>query len=450
MQLIEAIKAAGIVGEGGAGFPTHIKLDTSAECFIVNAAECEPLIETDKYICRTFARRIVQVIAIVADHLCAERSFIAIKGKYIAEIHALEQAISELESNTEIFPMETIYPAGDEQTIVRHVCGVTVPERGIPLNVGAVVSNVGTILSIGNALEGTPVTDKFLSVVGEVEENIMIRTPLGTPITQCVRAAKPRLDEYAVVLGGPMMGKVLKGGEIDSAVVTKTTGNIIVLPTDHYLIRLAGVPMSRIRSRTKSACIQCRMCTDLCPRYIIGHKIRPHLVMRNLWREPVIESDEDFKEAFGDAVNCCDCGACELFSCPMGLSPRQVNGYFKGQLRDRGIEVEKNLTPAVREDADIHAIPTSRLIARLDLKQYYARPLREGLVEITPEVLRIPMAQHIGIPAHPVGNAGDRVNKGEIIGRAAESGLSANIHAGMTGVITGVSGGLIEIRAKEE
>lgn len=450
MQLTDAVKAAGVVGAGGAGFPTHVKLNTSARCFIINAAECEPLIETDKYLCRTFARRLVQTAGTIAGHLGATRTVIAIKGKYAAEINALQGAIEELASGVEIFPMGTFYPAGDEQTIVQQVCGVTVPERGIPIDVGAVVNNVGTVLSVADALDGVPVMEKCLSIVGEVRNNIMVKAPLGTPINECIKAAEPQLDEYAVILGGPMMGKVLTGQDINAAYVTKTTGNIIVLPADHYLVRLRELSMSRIRMRAKSACIQCRMCTDLCPRYIIGHQIRPHLVMRNLWREPGMQDNSEYKRAFGDAANCCDCGACELFSCPMGLSPRRVNGYIKEQIRNRGIDVGKNQTPAARENVDIHRIPTSRLVPRLGLKPYYGRPLREGFVEIAPEIVRISMAQHIGKAAEPAGNVGDEVKKGEIIGRAAENGLSANIHTSVTGTITNIADGFVEIHVKGE
>jgi len=449
MQLIDAIKAAGVVGEGGAGFPTHVKLNASARCYIINIAECEPLIETDKYLCRNFPHRIVETIEVIAESIKALRIVIAIKKHYETEIDALKKAIDKLESKVEIFMMDSYYPAGDEQTIVQQVCGVSVPERGIPLDVNAVVNNVGTILKIADAMEGVPVTEKYLSVVGEVKDHIMVKAPLGTPIRECINAAQPCLDEYAVILGGPMMGKVLTGESIDSSFITKTTGNMIVLPTDHYLVSLPEVPMSRIRLRAKSACIQCRMCTDLCPRYIIGHRIRPHLIMRSFWREPSMEDNQEYERSFGEAANCCDCGACELFSCPMGLSPRQVNMYIKEQLRNRSIEVERNQTPSARENANIHKIPTMRLVARLGLMQYYGKTLREGCTEIAPSRVRIPMAQHIGKPAKLMRKVGDKVKKGELIGNAMENGLSANIHASITGLITNCSDRYAEIQIEE-
>lgn len=450
MNFIEAIKSAGVVGAGGAGFPTHVKLDAQADCFIVNAAECEPLIETDKYLCRIFPRELITATVEIAKHLGAKRTVIALKGKYRTEIAALEQAVADLKTNVEIFQMTSFYPAGDEQTIVRQVCGVSVPERGIPLNVGAVVNNVGTILNVGEALMGMSVTEKYLSVVGEVFQNRMVRAPLGTPITACIAAAEPKLSAYAVIVGGPMMGRILTGDELLSSVVTKTTGNLMVLPEDHHLVKWDQVPMERLRLQTKSACIQCRMCTDLCPRYQLGHRIRPHLVMRNLWRESEIADDKEFERAFGDAVNCCDCGACEMFSCPMGLSPRRVNSHMKEVLRSRGIEVARNMSPAAREGIDMHKIPTGRLVARLSLRPYYGKRLAEDVLDILPETVYVPLRQHIGKPAEPVVAVGDRVSKGELLATAAKDGLSANIHTGLSGVVTGVSDSLIEINGKED
>lgn len=435
MNLIETVKAAGVVGEGGAGFPTHIKLEAKADCFIINAAECEPLIETDKYLCRTFADKLVAAIHLVGEHLGAKRKVIALKGKYQTEIKALQEAINRSKYKIEIFEMPTFYPAGDEQTMVHMVWGKSVPERGIPIQVGAVVSNVGTLLNIYDANEGLPVTEKYLSVVGEVQMPVMLKVPIGTSVSECIAKAKPTVQEYAVIIGGPMMGKVYNNKqEIDSLVITKTTGNIIVLPMEHYLVKHSTLPMSTIRAQTRSACIQCRMCTDLCPRYLIGHRIRPHLVMRNFYRQLLITDDIEFERAYGDAVNCCDCGVCEMFACPMGLSPRKVNGYFKARIRERGIQVERNLTPVAREEINNKRTPTERLAARLNLAKYYGNHVKDCF-ELTPKTVKIPFQQHIGKPAVPIKNVGDRVRKGDLLAAAAEGALSANIHSSIDGVI---------------
>ncbi len=451
MNLLEAVKDTGIVGAGGAGFPTHVKLKAKAEWFIVNAAECEPLIETDKYLCRTYADRIVAAAAAVAAHLEASHIVIALKRKYRDEIAALRAAITQAGVPIELCEMDTFYPAGDEQTMVQLVTGKTVPERGLPLDVGAVVDNVGTLLGIYDALvEGTAVSSKYLSVVGEVAEPIMLHVPIGTAVTDCIAAAHPRISDYAIILGGPMMGKVVSDPQaIAQAVVTKTTGNILVLPREHYLIQRSARPLESIRAQARAACIQCRMCTDLCPRYLIGHQIRPHLVMRNLYREKSLESETEFLHAFGDAANCCSCGVCEMFACPMGLSPRKVNEYMKGALRERGIQVPRNMAPEALRELALRRIPTERLIARLGLAAYSGLHAHT-CQELEPDTIFVPFSQHIGKPAEPICQVGDRVEKGQKIAQAAENGLSANIHAGISGVITEITAAGARISRQKE
>lgn len=450
MNLIEMVKAAGVVGAGGAGFPTHVKLNTKVEYFIVNAAECEPLIETDKYLCRTFADRIVKTIPVIAESLGASRKVIALKGAYEKEIAALREAIKNSGSDVEIFEMGYFYPAGDEQTLIQQVTGRCVPERGLPSDVGCVVDNVGTVLNIADALEGKAVTEKYLSVVGEVTHTMQLHVPIGTSVLECVRAAKPTISEFALIMGGPMMGKRLTSqAEIEQAVVTKTTGNIMVLPKDHYLFKKTALPMETVRKQTKSACLQCKMCTDLCPRYLIGHQIRPNLMMRGLWREPSITDNEEYLRMFGDAANCCSCGVCEMFACPMGLSPRKVNEYLKGEFRKRGIQVPKNPEAHAREFVQERKTPTNRLVARLGLSEYYGKH-PSSCEELSVDTVFIPFSQHVGKPAAAVKQAGDTVAKGELLAAAAEGALSANIHSSVNGVIEEITDKGARIRCRKE
>lgn len=450
MNLIEMVKAAGVVGAGGAGFPTHVKLNTKVEYFIVNAAECEPLIETDKYLCRTFADRIVKTIPVIAESLGASRKVIALKGAYEKEIAALREAIKNSDSDVEIFEMGYFYPAGDEQILIQQVTGRCVPERGLPSDVGCVVDNVGTVLNIADALEGKAVTEKYLSVVGEVTHTMQLHVPIGTSVLECVRAAKPTISEFALIMGGPMMGKRLTSqAEIEQAVVTKTTGNIMVLPKDHYLFKKTALPMETVRKQTKSACLQCKMCTDLCPRYLIGHQIRPNLMMRGLCREPSITDNEEYLRMFGDAANCCSCGVCEMFACPMGLSPRKVNEYLKGEFRKIGIQVPKNPEAHAREFVQERKTPTNRLVARLGLSEYYGKH-RSSCEELSVDTVSIPFSQHIGKPAAAVKEAGDTVAKGELLAAAAEGALSANIHSSVNGVIEEITDKGARIRCRKE
>jgi len=438
MNLVETVRDAGVVGTGGAGVPTHVKLSAKADCFIVNAAECEPLIETDKYLCLTFPDRVGAAAVIIAEHLGASRAVIAPKAIYRPDIEALEASIAKAGVSVELFPLRTFYPAGDEQTLVHEVTGRCIPERGLPLDVGCVVDNVGTVLNVLDAVQGVPVTDKYLSVTGEVEHTLVLKAPIGTPLTECVAAAGPKISDYALIVGGPMMGKPLTGrAEIEAAVVTKTTGNLIVLPRDHYLFKRAELPIETIRQQAKSACIQCRMCTDLCPRRLLGHQIRPNLMMRSLWREKQITDNDEYLHTFGDAANCCDCGVCEMFACPMGLSPRKVNVYLKEQLRERGIQVPKNTDPQASTLIDERRVPTGRLAMRLGLSEYFGRRAEECR-ELAPEEVFIPFRQHIGKSAAAVCSVGDTVGKGDLLAQAAP-GISANIHASIAGVVTEVT-----------
>lgn len=449
MDFLEKVKQAGIVGAGGAGFPTHVKLNAKADWFIINAAECEPLIETDKFLCRTFAPQIIASAVAISAHLQAKHTVIALKAKYQKEISALQKAIDATNAPVQICKMGTFYPAGDEQTMVQFVTGKTVPERGLPLDVGAVVDNVGTVLNIEYALmHDKPVNDKYLSVVGEVAKPVMLHVPIGTAITKCIELSKPNINDYAVILGGPMMGKVLYDN-IEKAVVTKTTGNIIVLPKDHYLIKRASRSIERIAQQAKTSCIQCRMCTDLCPRYLIGHDVQPHMVMRNLYRKDAINSQIEVLKAFGSAANCCSCGVCEMFACPMGLSPRKVNEHIKGFLREKGIDVPKNRDLTAREALNIRRIPTERLISRLGLTKYSLYHADDNVIEFTPDEVFIPFSQHIGKPANAVCAIGDIVKTGDLIAEAAQGGLSANIHASIDGVITEITKEGIKIAKKE-
>lgn len=448
MSFIETIKEAGIVGAGGAGFPTYVKLNAKAEYFIINAAECEPLIETDKYLCRTFPARIIKTAMQIAEHLEASHCVIATKAKYKKEIAALQEEIDRQGAKVEIYGMRTFYPAGDEQVIVQEVTGRVVPERGLPLDVGCVVDNVGTVLSIADALEGKPVSEKYLSVTGAVKQTQMYHVPLGTPILEILEQAEVTESSYAVIMGGPMMGKMLKTREeIQQAVVTKTTGNLLVLPKNHYLVKRTEVPRESMIHQAAAACIQCRMCTDMCPRFMLGHEVRPNMVMRNLWKADMLTDDGEFEQAFGSAVNCCSCGVCEMFACPMGLSPRKMNEYAKTLLRERDINPQKNRNPEAREEIQYRKIPTERLIARLGLTEYVSHDMPKEK-ELSVTTCRIPLSQHIGKPAMAAVQVGEIVEKGGLIARAAE-GLSVNIHSGLGGIVKEVTDQYITICGEE-
>lgn len=167
--MLETIMKAGVVGGGVAGFPTWKKLDTVAETIILNAAECEPILETDKYLLRKYTSQVLRGLVLAARQVKASDIVIAIKDSYHREILALEAAISDMELNVRLQKMRPVYPAGDEHVAVYESTGRTVPPGGIPGAVGAVVISVSTARNLYQAVEACePVTRRFITVFGEV------------------------------------------------------------------------------------------------------------------------------------------------------------------------------------------------------------------------------------------------------------------------------------------
>lgn len=439
MSLLEIIEGAGIVGCGGAGFPTHVKLGCQVEYLIINGAECEPLLRTDRYLMLHKAPQIIQAVEETAKQIGAEKIFIALKCTYKEEIASLTKAIQEKNSSVHLYEMKNFYPAGDEQIMVCDVTGRTVPPAGIPLDVGAVVSNIATMYAVSEAMQGKNFTHKYLTVTGEVAHPTVVYAPLGAGFEDCIQAAGGALlEDYMVIAGGPLMGKLFGKEEARAQVVSKTTSGIILLPKQAALVSGRETPLRSILNRAKSACIQCSNCTEMCPRYLTGHPLRPHKIMRKLaYNADVTELLEDFD--IRQAQICSECGVCETFACPMGLHPRQVNVYVKQALAQAKIKYQKSQEEPVfaRDEREYRRIPSKRIAARLGVVKYYDYQIDE-LKEIQPSHVEIPLRQHIGAPSEAVVKAGEKVVCGQLIGKKPQKALGANIHASIDGTVVSV------------
>lgn len=444
MELLEQIVRAGVVGLGGAGFPTGKKLDCRVEWLIVNGAECEPLLRTDRYLMRHNAGRVVRAAGAVARMVGAKHCVIALKRAYTEEWKALEAAL--VGGGTvpiELFPLDSFYPAGDEQVLVYEVTERVVPPAGIPLDVGAVVSNLATMNAISDAMDGIPLTKKYITVTGEVKRPTIVRAPVGTSFEECIRLAGGSKEErYCVIDGGPMMGKVMGYEEAREAAVTKTTSGIIVLDEDHYLSVLSKTPVGRMKRLASAACIQCSYCTQLCPRNLLGHPLEPHKIMRRFAAGGDIPSLLD-DPVVRQAAICCQCGVCEQYACPMGLTPRRINALIRDEMRKAGIPYERReaLWEADPERRN-RKLPTKRAAARSGVLDYYDFEI-DTLAEAAPSTVRISLRQNMGAPAQPVVQEGDRVREGQLIARCPEGKLGADIHAGIGGVVTKVTGYIV-------
>lgn len=438
MDLLNQIAAAGVVGCGGAGFPTHVKLRGTFEYLIVNGAECEPLLHNDRFLMRNMASEIVQATQAVAKELGIPHSVIALKSHYTREVSALKEAIARLGADVRVHELESFYPAGDEQSIVYEVTRRVVPPAGLPGQVGAVVDNVATIYAVYEAMRGIPLTKRYLTVAGEVRHPAILCVPVGVSFRTCLElACGTRTDDFIVVSGGPMMGKTVRKEELDTAVVTKTTSGILVLPPDGRHGRDAAVDLRRMLNQARSACIQCTNCTQLCPRHLLGHPLSPHRIMRKM------ASGADCRDMLDDsdirsAQLCCECGICEVYACPMGLMPRKINAMIKRELAAGGIRYQRtgeSWTPS--PEREMRKAPTEKVAFRAGGHAYY-NDEAEDLICCEPERVSIPVRMHIGAPAVPVVSVGDRVNEGDEIARPRQGDLGAVIHASISGRVTAV------------
>lgn len=444
MDLLNCIKEAGIVGCGGAGFPTHVKYAGGpVEYLIINGAECEPLLRTDRYIMKHLGDRVVSAVEAVGEMLGAKECRIALKKTYTEEIKALEKVLKDRASKVRLAKMDSFYPAGDEQTMVYEVTGRVVPPAGIPLDVGCVVSNVATMLGISDALEGKAFTKKYLTVTGEVKKPTVLHVPVGTSFETCIEMAGGTLkSRYFVVSGGPMMGARMTMEEAKTAVVTKTTSGILILPEDSSIARKTQISLQHMLNRARSACIQCSYCTQMCPRHLIGHPLQPHKIMRKLAMSGDVTKILDDKDVRNAAV-CCECGICEEYACPMELQPKRVNQVLKGALREAGIRYTREATEYKADrNREGRKIPAGRVAARVGVLTWYDLKI-DSCEEGTPERVEIPVSMHIGAPSEPVVKVGDTVTEGQLIARIPEGAMGANIHASISGKVVSVGGRII-------
>jgi Na+-translocating ferredoxin:NAD+ oxidoreductase RnfC subunit len=442
-DIVDKIRDAGIVGAGGAGFPTHVKLQFEVERVLANGASCEPLLVSDPYLIEHHTDLILKGLSTVMECTNAGKGTVCVKSKHRRALESLKHKIAGngYARHIGVFELDDYYPAGDEFILVNEVVGQVVPEGGIPLNVLTVVCNVESLLNVARAMVRQPVTDRFLTVCGEVHTPMICKVPIGTPAGDVIRlAGGARVLDYGIVMGGPMMGKVVAG---DHEPVIKTTSGIIVLPPEHNIIRDKQKDIERMRFIAKAACTQCSRCTDLCPRNLIGHSLEPHKIMRHLAYNPGMEG-----EILEDALICSECGVCEKFACPMMLSPREINSVLKQKCLAEGVKREpKRETYKVSPFFDNRKVPVRRLMERLEVMKYDTHP-EFCTEEIQIRQVTIPLKQHLGETALPVVAVDDSVKRGDVIGEIPEGALGARVHASINGAVSAVDDKKITIQSR--
>lgn len=439
-NLQQIMKENGIVGAGGAGFPSYAKLDKRADTIILNCAECEPLLKLHRQVLSEYAYEIMSTLNLIADLVEAESVIIAIKHAYTEAVNAVKAHLDTFKKIS-IGYLPEVYPAGDEVVTIYETTKRVVAPGKLPITVGVTVFNVETIYNVYRAInEKEPVTFKYITVAGEVKNPVTVKVPLGTPIKEVIKmAGGATVEDYRLINGGPMTGGIVEEFET----VTKTTNGILVMPKDHYIINKRLSSLKTDMKRAMSACCQCRMCTDMCSRNLLGHPIKPHEFMR----AATSGITRDI-EPFINTMFCSACGICEMYACNQGLSPRTLISAYKAGLRQNGVKIPDDISfKEVSGQREFRKVPMHRLIARLGLTPYDKPAELDNELKKVKNV-KIALSQHIGAPAVAVVKKGDKVEKGQIIAKSSADKLGVNIHASISGTVLEVSDRFVMIKGE--
>lgn len=449
-DIASAARSAGVVGAGGAGFPSHVKLGATVDIIIANGAECEPILEADKHLMREKTECLVRGMEIVREATGASRAIIGIKDKNKDVIEVCRNAIAG-KDGFEVAPLPNSYPAGDEFVIILETTGRMVPVGGLPFQVGVLCHNVATYCQIADAAEGIPVTSRYVTIGGEVAEPMTIELPIGTRVGDYIEyAGGATIKDFEVIIGGPIMGPL---GSIDSN-LDKRHGGVIVLPKDHTMVRLKGEPQKVTKRRAKMCCT-CQECTILCPRNAIGHPISPAKMMSYAWMmDSIIEKiengdmDEFTEQLVFEAMLCCQCGVCEQYACIFGLSPNKCYAMIKDAIVRSGRKYDMSKMKA-HDNAifKYRKLPALTYARKLNLERYIRPTELKPYGTFNPSEVRIPLRQHIGAPAVPMVKAGDSVSRGDLIGEIPDNTLGARVHASINGRVESVTDDHIIIRS---
>lgn len=297
-EIIDRIAAAGVVGMGGATFPTHVKLSVppgrKAEFLIINGVECEPYLTSDHRLMLEHGEELLVGIAILRKALGNPPAIIGIERNKPDAIANLTELAKGFEGIT-VQPLKVKYPQGGEKQLIEAITRREVPAGKLPIDVGAVVQNVGTAFAVYEAVQkNKPLIERVVTVTGPSLTNpVNVLSRVGTPITRLLEFAGGMPEDTGkVISGGPMMGKALKN---IAAPVTKGTSGVLVMPE----------PLA-LRPKEQQ-CIRCSKCTFGCP---MG--LEPYLLYKQAQHALLEDMERDY------VMSCIECGSCS-FTCPAAL-----------------------------------------------------------------------------------------------------------------------------------
>ena len=438
VDMKSALFDGGVVGAGGAGFPTYAKLSDQADTIILNCAECEPLIKVDRQLMVDYINEVLSGMQMLVETMGAKEGIIAVKKSYTTSIEAVNSNIANYK-NLKLHILADIYPAGDEVVLIYETTKRVVPQGKIPILVGCVVCNVETVLNLYRKVtNNTNVVTKFVTIAGLVNKPVTVEVPVGITVKELIEMAGGLSTEECVLLmGGPMTGRICSMQDI----VTKTTKALLVLPpTCPPIEKRRRKPNLNIRN-AMSVCSQCSMCTSLCPRNLLGQSIEPHVFMRAL-----ANGITDNVDPFLNSFFCCSCGLCELYSCHQDLSPRSLLDGYKAGLKAKGVKIPDEPNKAVDFMREERKVPEHRLVERLGLHKFDVPAPFVGCPVKINEV-KLMLRQNIGAPCVPSVKVGDMVSVGQQIAAPPEGALGTCLHASIAGTITAVTENFISIKA---
>lgn len=294
-DLLRKVKEAGITGMGGASFPTHVKLsppaDKPIDVVILNGAECEPYLTADHRLMLETPEKVVTGLKIMMRIVGVSTGYIGIENNKMDAVAAMQKAVAD-EPGIEVRVMQAKYPQGDEKRLINATTGRVVPSGALPMEVGCVVSNVGTAAAVATAIvEGKPVVERIVTITGTAvnePKNLIVR--IGTPFNEVIeQCGGYKGTPGKLLMGGPMMGLAQYTDEVP---VIKGTSGILILNEED-----ARLP-------EPSACIRCGKCVDACPVNLLPLYISRFSLNRNF------EVAEEYH-----AMDCIECGSCS-FVCP--------------------------------------------------------------------------------------------------------------------------------------
>ena len=312
-DLMERIRAAGVVGMGGAAFPSHVKLTVppgkQVDTLIINGAECEPYLTADHKVMVEFPQKVVTGAAIMGAVLQVKNILIGIESNKPDAIAALTEAAQGTPVKVEV--LQVRYPQGSEKQLICALTGRRVPSGGLPADAGCVVQNASSSAAVSDAvLLGIPLIERVVTVTGEVVKNPgNFKMRIGTPLIEAVKWAGGVTEEPGkLILGGPMMGLAQRSFDVPT---TKNTSGILLLSVE------------QAQNFTSSPCIRCGRCVEACPM-----KLAPCLLCS------AIEGQRFDLAQKGHIMDCLECGGC-AYICP---SRRPLVQHFR---RARA-EIRKN------------------------------------------------------------------------------------------------------------